>query len=410
MKVLHTSDWHIGRSLYGRKQFHVFETFFDWLLGFIEKERVEVLLVSGDVFDSGTPGNRAQELYYRFLGALSKSSCRHVVVTSGNHDSPSFLNAPKTLLKSLNVHVVGEATENPEDEVLLLSGESGKTELVVCAVPFLRDRDVREAEAGESMPEKEKKASEGIAAHYGRVAEAARKKISDLDHPVPVIAMGHLFATGGEVAEGDGVRELYVGSLSRFAAERFPAFFDYIALGHLHIPQKIGNSGKIIYSGSPLPMGFGERDQKKSLCLLEFEGKDFTFQRIPVPVFQELLRVEGGWPAIESLIAELVAENSSAWLEVLYTGEELVADLRKRLSDLISGSNLEILKIRTNKSGDFLIKPVSEMEMLKELVPEEIFERCLEAGKIPEEQREALRESYGEILKSLMEEDLLAHV
>ena len=123
MRVLHTSDWHIGRTLYGRKRYEEFEAFLTWLAETIQQNAIDALLVAGDVFDTSAPSNRAQELYYRFLCRVAASSCRHVVVVAGNHDSPSFLNAPKELLKALDVHVVGSSTESPEDEVLVLRNE-----------------------------------------------------------------------------------------------------------------------------------------------------------------------------------------------------------------------------------------------------------------------------------------------
>ena len=113
MKILHTSDWHIGRTLYGRKRYEEFEAFLTWLAETIQKNEIDALLVAGDVFDTSAPSNRAQELYYRFLCRVAASSCRHVVVVAGNHDSPSFLNAPKELLKALDVHVVGSSTGIP---------------------------------------------------------------------------------------------------------------------------------------------------------------------------------------------------------------------------------------------------------------------------------------------------------
>ena len=134
MKILHTSDWHLGRSLYGRKRYEEFSAFLNWLAQTIEDEDVDVLLVAGDVFDTSTPSNRAQELYYRFLCRVSRSCCRHVVVIAGNHDSPSFLNAPKELLRILNVHVVGSMTEALDDEVIALCKDN-KPEAIICAVP-----------------------------------------------------------------------------------------------------------------------------------------------------------------------------------------------------------------------------------------------------------------------------------
>ena len=144
MKILHTSDWHIGRTLYGRRRYEEFEAFLAWLLATIEREQVAVLLVAGDVFDSSTPGIRAQELYYRFLCRVADSCCRHVVAIAGNHDSPSFLEAPRELLRALDVHVVGVSGDNPMDEVLVLRNQQNNPELIVCAVPYLRDRDIRD--------------------------------------------------------------------------------------------------------------------------------------------------------------------------------------------------------------------------------------------------------------------------
>ena len=165
MNILHTSDWHLGRTLYGRKRYDEFEAFLAWLVETIHQRAVDVLLIAGDVFDTSLPSNRAQELYYQFLCQVAASSCRHVVVIAGNHDSPSFLNAPKSLLRVLDVHVVGAVTDHLEDEVLLLNDEDGRPELIVCAVPYLRDRDIRVAEAGESIEDKERKLIDGIREH-----------------------------------------------------------------------------------------------------------------------------------------------------------------------------------------------------------------------------------------------------
>ena len=156
MKFLHTSDWHLGRSLYGRKRYEEFTAFLDWLTQTIEDEKIDALLVAGDVFDTSTPSNRAQELYYRFLCRVAASCCRHVVVVAGNHDSPSFLNAPKELLRALNVYVVGSMTEALEDEVFVLQVDD-KPEAIVCAVPYLRDKDIRTVEPGETIDDKNAK-------------------------------------------------------------------------------------------------------------------------------------------------------------------------------------------------------------------------------------------------------------
>lgn len=408
MKVLHTSDWHLGRTLYGRKRYEEFEAFLTWLAETIQQNEVDALLVAGDVFDSSAPSNRAQELYYRFLCRMAASSCRHVVVVAGNHDSPSFLNAPKELLKALDVHVVGSASEYPEDEVLVLANEHGSPELIVCAVPYLRDRDIRVAEAGENIEDKERKLIEGIRKHYADVTALAEQKRIELGGDIPIIAMGHLFTAGGQTVEGDGVRDLYVGSLAHVTAGIFPENLSYLALGHLHVPQKVSGSEVMRYSGSPLPMGFGEARQQKSVCLVEFHGTTAAVQLIDVPVFQRLERIKGDWDRLSSRILELSATGSQAWIEVIYEGDEVIGDLRERLDAAITTTAMEILRVKNNRIIDRVLGQSYDKETLDDLSVNDVFERCLAVHEVPEEQRPGLLRAYQETLSSLYENDTRA--
>lgn len=408
MRVLHTSDWHIGRSLYGRKRYEEFEAFLIWLADTIQQNEIDALLVAGDVFDTSAPSNRAQELYYRFLCRVAASACRHIVVVAGNHDSPSFLNAPKELLKALDVHVVGSTTESPEDEVLVLRNEQDDPELIVCAVPYLRDRDIRVAEVGESVEDKERKLIEGIRTHYAAVAALAEQKREELGADIPIAGTGHLFTAGGQTVDGDGVRELYVGSLAHVTAGIFPACFNYLALGHLHVPQKVNGSETIRYSGSPLPMGFGEAKQQKSVCQVEFHSTAASVQLIDVPVFQKLERVKGDWDGISNRILELSATDSQGWLEVIYDGIEVISDLRERLEAAISGTDMEILRIKNNRIIDRALGQTHEEETLDDLNVNDVFERCLAAHDVPEDQRPELIQAYQETVSSLDEDDVQA--
>lgn len=408
LKLLHTSDWHIGRTLYGRKRYEEFEAFLTWLAETIQQNEIDALLVAGDVFDTSAPSNRAQELYYRFLCRVAASSCRHVVVVAGNHDSPSFLNAPKELLKALDVHVVGSSTESPEDEVLVLCNEQDAPELIVCAVPYLRDRDIRVAEAGESVEDKERKLIEGIRTHYAAVAALAEQKREELGVDIPIVGTGHLFTAGGQTVDGDGVRELYVGSLAHVTAGIFPACFNYLALGHLHVPQKVNGSETIRYSGSPLPMGFGEAKQQKSVCQVEFHSTAASVQLIDVPIFQKLERVKGDWEGISNRIIELSATDSQGWLEVIYDGTEVIGDLRERLEAAISGTQMEILRIKNNRIIERVLGQIHEEETLDDLNVNDVFERCLAVHDVPEEQRPELLRAYQETVSSLYEDDVQA--
>lgn len=408
MKVLHSSDWHIGRALYEKKRYREFELFLNWLLETISQQGIDVLLVAGDVFDTSTPGNRSQEIYYRFLYQVAScSSCRHVVVVAGNHDSPSFLSAPKDLLKALNVHVIGAISDSIEDEVLVLKNKDDLPELIVCAVPYLRDRDVRVAQPGESIEEKEKKLIEGIREHYFNVCELAEQKRKELKMEIPIIATGHLFTSGGKTVDGDGVRDLYVGSLAHLTVDIFPSCIDYLALGHLHIPQKVSDSDNIRYSGSPLQMSFGEAKQQKNVCMIEFEGKSPTVSLVQVPVFQKLESIRGAWDQIEKRITELLNMQDSIWAEIVYEGEEVIGNLRDRLESMVNGSEVEILRVKNNHIINMVLNKKFEEECLDDLSVDDVFERCLELNEVSVEQRADLLNAYKEIIISLNEEDTL---
>ncbi len=407
-KILHTSDWHIGRSLYGRKRYDEFELFLNWLSDTIQQKEVDALLVAGDIFDTSAPNNRSQQLYYRFLCRVAASTCRHVVVIAGNHDSPSFINAPQELLKALNVHVVGATSGNLEDEILVLGNETDSPEAIVCAVPYLRDREIRMAEAGESIADKQNKITEGIRSHYKDIVKLAEQKRAKLDAEIPIIAMGHLYTAGGKTVDGDGVRELYVGSMAHVDAGIFPDSVNYVALGHLHVPQKVNNSDIVRYSGAPIPVGFGEAKQEKSVCLVKFASTKVDVEQIKVPVFQELESINGSWDDISERLQELSNTGSSAWVEIVYEGDEIIGDLRERLDALIAGSGLEILRVKNNRIVERVLNQTHRQETLDDLTVDDVFERCLSAHEVPEEQRSYLFHAYHEIVASLQEDDAMA--
>ncbi len=408
MKILHTSDWHLGRSLYGRKRYEEFSAFLDWLVETIRKEQIHILLVAGDIFDTSTPGNRAQELYYSFLSQVSGTCCRHIVITGGNHDSPSFLDAPKGLLKAMNVYVTGSRTEDPGDQVLLLQ-KGDDPELIVCAVPYLRDRDIRTASPGETLDEKNRKLVEGVRQHYQDVCRIAQELQSRLSEEgkglIPIAATGHLFAAGGRTLEGDGVRELYVGSLAHVGVDVFPSCIDYLALGHLHIPQAVGGREHIRYSGSPIAMGFNEASQQKKVVLIDFAGAQPDIRELPIPCFQPLVSLSGSLEGILSSLVSLKMEGSSAWVEVEYTGTEVVPNLRDLLEETLDGGDLEILRIKNRRVMEGIIRRASHEETLDDLDVKDVFQRCLDAYEVPEGEREELDASYNEIILSLQEDD-----
>ncbi len=278
-------------------------------------------------------------------------------------------------------------------------------------MPFLRDREIRTATAGQDMDDRERDLILGITKHYSEVCAEAEEQRNKLARPVPIIGMGHLFAAGGSKVEGDGVRNLYVGSLASVGADAFPACLDYLALGHLHCPQKVAGSETRRYSGAPLVMGFGEAEKKKSVCLLDFPASSSTaptVELLPVPIFQRIKQIQGNWEHIQTELTTLKLEGQAIWLEIIYQGEELIANLRQCLDEAVADTRLEILRICNRRIIEQALRPVQAEETLADLRHEEVFSRCLDAHDIPAEQRPSLLTAYNEIALALEQDDLMA--
>jgi len=295
-------------------------------------------------------------------------------------------------------------TEHPEEEVIVLTNPEGLPEAVICAVPYLRDRDVRFSESGESQEDKSRKLMEGISGHYARVAEIALRQTAT--HPgVPVIGMGHLFTSGGKTVEGDGVRELYVGTLAYLNEALFPACFDYLALGHLHLAQKVGSSETKRYSGSPVPMGFGEAGQEKKVVVVDFNGQSPVITEHSIPCFRELIRISGGKEEILKRITDLATRRSKAWLEIECTELIPAEELAQLSEEALADSGMEICRIKSRILTERAMKQAGSEETLDDLSEPDVFSRLLDEQEITGPQRGELMETFREILLSMKEND-----
>lgn len=374
MKVLHTADWHLGKKLELCERTEEHQHFLDWLIEKLNSECIDVLIIAGDIFDTGTPPNSALEQYYRFLRKVKNTCCREVIIIGGNHDSISTLNAPKELLKYFNVHIVGGVPDVFTDQIIPIIDHSGKIELVVCAVPFLRDRDIRLSVAGETAEEREVRIKKGIADHYHNFKEHIT---SFKGEDIPVIATGHLFAAG--VSTSDSEKEIHVGNLGKVGSDHFPIEFNYVALGHIHRPQIVNRMNHIRYSGSPIPLSFSENDDKKQVVIIEFKNGDIIkLEEHEVPCSRRLIRVKGDLDGVKSKIMRL-PENDfrfPAWVEVQVETEAYIHDLDDQLNQLIEKKDhIERFfsrQIRTRASLS-LDQTTDEALQLNDLDPKQVF-------------------------------------
>lgn len=399
MKLLHTSDWHLGRTLYSKKERQGEHTaFLSWLLQTIKDNSIDLLLIAGDVFDTASPSSAAQKIYYDFLINVRKAGCENVIVVGGNHDSPSFLNAPKDILAALNVSVVGNATENQEDEMIVVRDRQGNPLAIVCAVPFLRERDISRFTEGENYSDRSKRINENIKRHYEAIAQLAENKRRALGVAVPIIATGHLPVAGGKRNDDDGVRETYIGNVEAVGNDIFPDTFDYVALGHYHIPSVIKDH--IRYCGSPIPMGFGEAGQKKLVYLIDFNEKR-SIEPVEIPAFQQLESIVGDKNFIAQRLSELKKNGSSVWVEVIYTGDDIFPDLSSWVNEQIADSDIEVLKLQNRQYLNEVLTQADAADSLDELNEMEVFDKLLEKNNISDDQKAELKALYQEIIDSL---------
>ena len=395
MKLLHTSDWHLGRTLYSKKERHEeHAAFLNWLLKTIKDNSVDLLLIAGDIFDTASPSSSSQKMYYDFLLNVRNSGCQNVIIVGGNHDSPSFLNAPKDILASLKVFVIGNISENIEDEVIVI-GDNDENQIIVCAVPFLRERDISRFTEGETYSDRSKRISENIRKHYEKVAEIAENKRKSMNRKIPVVATGHLSVAGGKTTEDDGVRETYIGNIECIGSEIFSPIFDYVALGHYHIPSVISET--VRFCGSPIPMGFGEANQKKCVYIVDFKEIQPTITKHEIPVFQKLESIKGDKTFINNRLSEL-KKSESVWVEIIYDGSEVFPDFNAWANEMITNTKIEIIKLQNRQYLREVLTQDENIQSLDELDKFEVFDKLLEKNNISDEQKEELKNSYREIL------------
>lgn len=410
LRILHTADWHLGKTLCERSRDPEMARFLDWLLKVLEEEQIDILLIAGDVFDTISPTHAAQQMYYNFLGRLNReTACRHVVVTAGNHDSGAFLDAPAMPLEAVQTHVIGLPREKPEDELLVLKDDDGRPELLVAAVPFLREHEVLTAQGGESITDKEQRLGKFVADRYQALAAAVKEKREEFGTAIPAVAMGHLFAQGGK--SGDSERTLYIGSLGQIAPQSISApEFAYTALGHLHRPQDVAGVHNMRYSGSPLAMGFAEAAYPKSVTI--FSPADNKTAIREVPVWQYMETLTGDWDAIAARLEVLkreIAENPDAfprlkengekiWLKIVQTGTQYGGMLRQKLEEAVQDAPLDVLMMKDETAlAEESRLEETETKNLRQLGYLEVFKRVLAEKKVPEAEQDGLTAMYKEI-------------
>jgi len=383
MRILHTADWHLGARLVERDRLSEHAAFFDWLLDTLRAEKIDALLVSGDVFDATNPPQDAVALYFDFLKRLADLKTVKAILTGGNHDSASHLNAPRELLKRFDVHVFGHAGEN---NVVDLGAA------VVAAVPFLRERDLRQATAGETITAVHEQVRTAIRSHYAAQLVACH----EIAQGRPVIAMGHLTVLGATTSDSE--RDIHIGNLGAIGADLFEGF-DYTALGHLHRPQKVAGLETIRYSGSPIALSFSEAADHKSVVILDIHSDSPVPTLLPIPTTRQLIRatVNRG-----TLAADLQTVPAGSWAEITVKLDAPEPDLDHHVREASAG-RFDVLKVLADLPATAATPWQPTGPALHDLQPRDVFRELLQEKQIPGDE---LSSVFDELL-ALREEQMM---
>lgn len=382
MRLFHTSDWHLGQNLHGQERDFEHACFLTWLLARLAERKPDVLLIAGDIFDTVNPPVKSQERLYDFIvNAHEQQPLLTIVMIAGNHDSGSRIELPAPLMRRLRTHALGrvlwldDGTLDVERLLLPLPDAQGETRAWCLALPFLRPAEVTGAALGDDY-------LRGIGRVHEMLIEAANLK---REPGQALIAVSHAHMAGGSVSE-DSERSLIIGNAEALPASLFGPSITYVALGHLHKPQRVNGEERIRYSGSPIPLSFSEIGYQHQILEINCDGEQLTsVETCLIPRAVNLQRL-GPAPLAELLLqlkelpdVDLLADpERQPWLEVRVRLDEPQPDLRNQIETALQGKAVRLVRIGAEYAGKGGIGDDVEQALIEldQLSPQELFSRA----------------------------------
>lgn len=387
MRILHTADWHIGQLFHEYDRTFEHQQFLNWLINVLRDEQIEVLLISGDVFDLSNPSAASIKMFYSFLNkAVRISPDLQIIITAGNHDSAARLESPKPLLESYSIHIIGLVERDQHGEIdfekmlIPLKDKTGAIRAWCLAIPFLRMGDYP------VVADAENPYTQGVTALYSAAHTYACSK-KETCHPV--ICMGHLHTQQAEITDLDKTERMIMGGVECISAAAFHADIKYVALGHIHKAQRIGGNEHIRYCGSPIPMSFSEQHYKHQVVVFDLVNEDIeNIRTLEIPLSVQLIRI----PSVASSLAEVLKaleqlptvtndSQPAPYLEVpvLLDGPE--PSLRHKIESAVKDKNVRLATIKSFFKGDKECVENSQFKIqdkLEELQPQNVFAKVYE--------------------------------
>ncbi len=377
MKLLHTSDWHLGATFHDRARDADEEHALDQIIAVARDRAVDAVVISGDIFDTANPGAAEQRRWYQTLQRLvDEAGVGTVVAIAGNHDSGLRLEGPRELLASRRVQVRGLLTREADAFgcVVPMQDRSGQQRAWCALVPYLREGDLLRAgdDVGEDRPQ--------------RLARALHRRWAEVRAAVPVglpwIAVGHAFATGGRLGGAESPVLVEVGNLGKADIASLAAGSSYAAFGHLHQPQTIAGQAHWRYSGALLPTGFDEAGLERSIVLAEIpdDGSPAVTELVPLIPYRKYQRVVGTLDVVQTTLRSLPEPAPGAptpWLQAIVHLDTPVPGLTRLLGEAAGARDWSCVATHLQRGGTAAGTPGSGAGTLPPeldaLAPAEVF-------------------------------------
>lgn len=404
IRILHTADWHLGQTFFGYDRTEEHEVFLNWLAEEIRQKEIDALIIAGDVFDVSNPSAASQSMYYQFIYRVTaENPYLQIVIVAGNHDSAARLEAPLPLLQAMRTEVRGvvrklEGGEIDYDHLTVeLKNRKGEVELLCMAVPFLRQGDYPAVQT-EGNPY-----AEGVRELYAQLLQRLWKRRTENQ---AILAIGHLQATGSEIAEKDYSERIVIGGLECVSPEAFSEQIAYTALGHIHKAQRVSGRENVRYAGSPIPMSFAEKHYHHGVVMVTFDGGcAVDIERLECPKLIPLVSVPNGEPVSPEAILEALKELPETevvapYLEVKVLLEEPEPMLRQEIEDALANKNYRLARIvstyrtdagNTTKENENWKRGLQEMSPLQ--IAQSAFEKIYQV-EMPVELTGLFEEAY----------------
>lgn len=404
IRILHTADWHLGQTFFGYDRTGEHELFLNWLIEEICRKEIDALIIAGDVFDVSNPSAASQRMYYEFIYRVSAVNPQlQIVIVAGNHDSAARLEAPLPLLQAMRTEVRGVVRKLEDGEIdydhltIELKNRNGEVEVLCMAVPFLRQGDYPVVQtAGNSY-------AEGVREFYTRFLKRLWRRRTDSQ---AILAIGHLQATGSEIAEKDYSERTVIGGLECVSPDVFPEQIAYTALGHIHKAQRVSGRENMRYAGSPIPMSFAEKHYHHGVVMVTFdEGCAVDIERIECPKLIPLISVPAGKPLSPKTVLEELkvlpdVDGEAPYLEVKVLLEEPEPMLRQEVEEALADKKYRLARIvstyhedkgEEKQEKDDWRRGLQEMSPLQ--IAQSAFEKIYQT-EMPGELTELFQEAY----------------